>query len=55
MFREQANDSTNPDRPRKQPGDSNRTDQSDDDWAGEPLEGSGVEDENPEPGFECRE
>ena len=29
--------------------------QPDSDWAGEPVEGSGFEEETPEPGFEWRE
>ena len=55
MSFEQVNDPTYQDGPREQPGDSKRTDQPDNDWAGEPLEGSGFEDESPEPGFEWRE
>jgi hypothetical protein len=55
MSREQPNDSIYADRPREQPGDFNAADQPSNDWAGEPLEGSGFEDESPEPGFERRE
>jgi hypothetical protein len=55
MFLEQANDSTSPSDPREQAGELNRRDQPDSDWAGELLEGSGFEDESPEPGFEWKE
>ena len=52
MSREQANDY---DRRKStvvsSARDSNRADQPSDDWAGEPLEGSGFEGESPEPGF----
>jgi hypothetical protein len=54
MFLEQGNDCTSPSGPGEQPGDLNGPDQPDNDWAGEPFEGSGFEDENPEPGFEWR-
>jgi len=55
MSFEQVNHSAYPSGAREQPGASNKPDQPDNDWAEEPLEGSGFEDESPEPSFEWRE
>jgi hypothetical protein len=55
MSFDQVNDPTCQDGRGEQLSDSKRTDQSENDWAGEALEGSGFEDESPEPGFEWRE
>jgi hypothetical protein len=55
MFLEQANEYTDPNDPREQRGYSKSADQPSDDWAGDPLEGSGFEGESPEEGFEWRE
>jgi hypothetical protein len=55
MAFEQANNSTERCGAREPRDRSNTAHQPDNDWAGEPVEGSGFEEETPEPGFEWRE